>query len=101
MAGCMIPDRREFVALWKYLSGQGGILEDTAERLAESISRTKRVKTSSVRTIICLDVLQECGLLQIEYKGEVIRVQNCASDGIKMDLEKTVLMRHLREMAGQ
>lgn len=101
VAGCMIPDRTEFVELWKHLSGQGGVLEDTAERLAERISRQKGVKTSAVRTVICLDVLQECGLLHIEYRGARIRIQNCASDGMKMDLEKTVLMRRLREMAGQ
>lgn len=100
-AGYIIPQREEFKALWRYLSGSGGVAEDTPESLAQSIAQDGKLRVSVTRTMICLGVLEECGLVHMEHREGRIKIQSLATKGEKMDLEQTTLMRRLRKMAGQ
>jgi single-stranded-DNA-specific exonuclease len=101
VAGYMIPKREEFKALWRYLSGSGGVAEDSPESLAQYVAQDGGLPVSVTRTMICLDVLKECGLVHMERREGRVRIQSRATKGEKMDLEQTALMRRLRKMAGQ
>ncbi len=100
-AGDIIPQREEFASLWRYLVSCGGVAEDTAERIAQQTARLSQLPPSVTRTKICLDVLEECGLVQLEHRNGRVRIRSRARGGEKMDLEQTNLMRRLRKMAGQ
>lgn len=100
-AGDIIPQREEFASLWRYLVSCGGIAEETAESIAQHAARHSERPPSVTRTKICLDVLEECGLVQLEHRNGRMRIRSRARAGIKMDLEQTSLMRRLRKMAGQ
>jgi single-stranded-DNA-specific exonuclease len=101
LAGYIIPERDEFTALWRHLSSRGGKLEGTPETVAQVVAKEGNLRYSATRTMICLEVLEECGLVQMEQREGRIRVSSRAKKGVKMDLEQTKLMRRLRKMAGQ
>lgn len=100
-AGEIIPVREEFASLWRYLLSCGGVAEETAESIAQNVAKLSRLTPSVTRTKICLDVFEECGLVQLEQRNGRVRVRSRARAGDKMDLEQTNLMRRLRKMAGQ
>lgn len=97
----IIPQREEFTSLWRYLSSCGGVAEESTESIAQHAARLSKTPPSVTRTRICLDVLEECGLVHLEQRGTRLRVRSRAKTGVKMDLEQTNLMRRLRKMAGQ
>lgn len=99
--GEIIPEREEFTSLWRYLTSCGGVAEESAESIAQNAARMSKLSPSVTRTRICLDVLEECGLVHLEQRGGRLRVRSRARTGVKMDLEQTNLMRRLRKMAGQ
>ncbi|MEG2000411.1 MAG: single-stranded-DNA-specific exonuclease RecJ [Evtepia sp.] len=99
-ATTMIPGQDEFAAVWHYLRSHDGHAEDTATRFARSVAQKAGLRESTMRTMICLDVLEECGILDVERKENRIRVQSLKIMN-KMDPEKTKLMQKLRRMAKQ
>lgn len=100
-ADALLPAREDFAALWRYLKSRGGVADETAESLAQNTERLSRRQTSETRARICLDVFEECGLIQLEQRGASLRVHSRAKLGEKLDLEKTPLMRRLRKMAAE
>lgn len=100
-AGHILPRREEFVAVWRYLASCGGVAEDTPARIAKGVARREGLQESATKVLICLDVLAECGLVQMERSENRVRVRSRPRSGEKMDLEKTKLMRRLRKMAGE
>ena len=100
-AGHILPRREEFVAVWRYLRQQGDETETTPAAIAQAMAREQGLRESATRTQICLDVLEECGLVSLEQRDNRLRIRSRSRVGEKMDLEKTALMRALREMAGQ
>jgi len=101
VAGYMIPEREEFKALWRYLTKCGGTTEESPESLARNAAQEGARRSSVTRTMICLEVLEECGLIHSEQQNGKLRIHSRARAGVKMDLEQTSLMRRLRKMAGQ
>ena len=99
-AAALIPSRTEFVAVWRYLSGHArlGRVEDTARRLARSVARTYGIKETVMRTMVCLEVLDEHGLIQVEQSTDHLRISVQEVSG-KVDLEASKLLRHLRRLA--
>ena len=75
-AAALIPSRAEFTAVWRYLSGHArlGRVEDTARRLARGVSRTYGIKETVMRTMVCLEVLDEHGLIQVEQTLSLIHI---------------------------
>ena len=64
----LIPPRKEFAAVWRYLSANSihGSLMDEFTVLSRKIARSAGMPVSFVRTRICLDVLAERGLIRME-----------------------------------
>lgn len=99
-AAALIPSRAEFAAVWRYLSGHArlGRVEDTARRLARGISRTYGIKETVMRTMVCLEVLDEHGLIRVEQSTDHLRIDLCQVEG-KVDLEDSTLMKRLRSLS--
>ena len=99
-AAALIPSRAEFAAVWRYLSGHArlGRVEDTARRLARGISRTYGIKETVMRTMVCLEVLDEHGLIRVEQSTDHLRIDLCQVEG-KVDLEDSTLMKRLRRLS--
>ena len=97
----MLPKREEFAALWRQLSGNGGKLQTTAAALARAVAQKVGGSASMARIMVCLDVLRECSLVEVQDEGEVLHIFSRSTGGEKMDLEQTALLRRLRELAGQ
>jgi len=92
-----IPDRQEFVALWKYLSANAkdGLLEDCPECLARKASRNSGLPCSVLRTKVCLDVFEELGLLKVVHHTRSIEIR-LRQGGRKVDLESSRILAGLR-----
>ncbi len=99
-AAALIPSREEFAAVWRYLNGHArlGRVEDTARRLARNVSRCYGIRETVMRTLVCLEVLDERGLIQVERSTDHLCIDLHPVEG-KVDLEDSVLMRRLRHLA--
>ena len=62
----MLPDRDAFARLWRYVSSRCGQVTDTPVRLAKRVARKGDEEGSVLRTLICLDALEELDLLRVE-----------------------------------
>lgn len=98
----MIPSRAEFTAVWRYLNGQArlGRVEDTARRLARNIARTYGMRETIARTMVCLTVFHEHGLIRMEQSTDHLCIDLSRPEG-KVDLEAATIMRRLRKLAGE
>ena len=96
----LLPSRDDFVGLWRYLKGRssGQLLEETACRLVKNFSRFSGRKESYVRTMVCLEVFEERGLIALEQKTDHLRIYLCQPQE-KVDLEASAILRQLRQMA--
>ena len=96
-ARALTPSREEFAAVWRYLRARAGEapLEDTALHLSRCVARTYGLRESFMRTMVCLEVLSEQGLIQVEKRSDHLRIRTTPPAG-KVDLESSSLMRRLR-----
>ena len=99
-AAALLPSREEFVHLWRYLANQTGGVEDTVTRLAKNVARSVGRRETYMRTMVCLAVMNERGLIDVEYRSDHVRVAVRSVDG-KVDLEESYIMRKLRRMTGR
>ncbi|MCI8475318.1 MAG: single-stranded-DNA-specific exonuclease RecJ [Oscillospiraceae bacterium] len=99
-ARALLPARRDFANLWRYLSSrrEEGALEDTAQRLARNVARSCGAREEYMRTQLCLEVFHDRGLLCLEQTADHLRIQLLPDKG-KVNLEEAPVMRKLREMA--
>lgn len=92
-----LPQRGEFVAVWKYLASHSsdGVLDEDCCLLSRNIARFSGLPCSLLRTRICLDVFSEQGLLHMkETRGRVhIRL---TSEGKKADLNQSSILSAIR-----
>ena len=97
----LLPSREEFVALWRYLQGHASPspLEETAHRLARNIARAAGTRETLMRTLVCLEVFDERGLIRLEHTTDHLHIALCPVEG-KVNLEGSWLLRRLREMGG-
>ncbi|MCI8525694.1 MAG: single-stranded-DNA-specific exonuclease RecJ [Oscillospiraceae bacterium] len=101
-AAMLLPQRPEFVAVWRYLAShsQCGELEDECGCMSRKISRYAGIPASFVRTQICLDVFAEQGLISLRQTGRTIHI-TLTSGGRKADLDASrILMRLKQQKAG-
>ena len=98
-AAALLPSREEFVALWRYLKGhaQPGPLEETAPRLARSIARSAGRRETVMRTLVCLEVFDERGLIRLERTTDHLHIALRPVEG-KVDLEDSSILRRLRRI---
>ena len=100
-AAALLPTREEFVVLWRYLKGHAGQspLEETAPRLARNIARSAGRRETVMRTLVCLEVFDERGLIRLEHTTDHLHIALRAVEG-KVDLDDSWIMRRLRGMSG-
>ena len=99
-AAALLPTRQEFVHLWKYLSGQPGEVEVTVPHLAKSVARCAGTRETYMRTMVCLEVMGERGLLNVQYCSDHVRVSTRQVEG-KVDLEESHIIKKLKTMTGR
>ena len=66
----------EFVGLWRYLKERNGPagVEETSRRLTRNLSRSFGRHAPLPRTMICLEVFDERGLIHLERSGEHLSI---------------------------
>ena len=98
-AAALLPTREEFVILWRYLKGhvRSGPLEETAPRLARSIARFCGRRETVMRTMVCLEVFDERGLIHLRRGTDHLQIDLNTVEG-KVDLEASHIMRRLRKL---
>ncbi len=101
-ARTLLPTRREFVALWRYLqresAGRPGV-EDTAARIARGTARATGQRETLAHTLLCLDVFAERGLICLSQNRDNLFISfNQVEE--KVDLDDSAILRRLRAIAG-
>ena len=96
----LLPSRGDFVDLWRWLERQSTgctVVEDTPARIARLVSRTSRQREIPARTMLCLEVLEERGLITLTRRTGRVQITLCRLEH-KVDLEASAIIRRLREM---
>lgn len=97
-AQALLPSRGEFVCLWRYLERQcpGELpLEDTVARIARSAARAGGQQELPHRTLVCLEVMEERGLISLDRRSDRVRITLHRLEH-KVDLEASAILRRLR-----
>ena len=95
----LLPSRTEFVALWRWLEHQsvaGTVVEDTLPRIARGVSRRGGHREVPARTMLCLEVLEERGLIDLNRRTDRIQIIIHHREQ-KVDLDASAILRRLRE----
>ena len=95
-----IPSREEFESVWRYLKYHAAAepLEDNPVHLVKNIAKTFHTREAYARTMVCIQVFDERGLIRVEHQNTGrLRIGLCQIDG-KVDLEQSELMRRLRRL---
>ena len=97
----MLPDREAFARLWRYVSSRCGQVTDTPVRLAKRVARKGDEEGSVLRTLICLDALEELDLLRVEKtEGEGLHIMLNQTKGRgKASLGQAPVMKKLGAIA--
>ena len=99
-AQAITPTREEFESVWRYLERHAAPapLEDNPSHLAKNIARAFHTREAYARTMVCIHVFDERGLIQVEQKtAGRLRIGLRRVDG-KVDLEQSELLRRLRRL---
>jgi single-stranded-DNA-specific exonuclease len=99
-AALLLPQREDFIAVWRYLQRQSTpeMVEDTAPRLARKIARTFGIRETYTRTRVCLDVMHERGLISLCAETDHLQIRVQPTQG-KVDLEASYIMQQLHRLA--
>ena len=98
-ARLLLPSREDFVGLWRWLERQsaaGTVVEDTPVRIARAVSRSSRRQEIPARTMLCLEVLEERGLIDLNRRTDRIQIRLCRVER-KVDLEASEILKKLRD----
>ena len=95
----LVPERQDFVAVWRYLSAHAAadFFRESPARLARNIARSSGQREIYCRTMICLEVLQERGLIRFTLEPNLVQIRLQRLGG-KVDLEASQIMLDLRRM---
>lgn len=99
----LLPDRRDFIAVWRYLSAScvHNSLSDEMGCLSRKIARFSGRPCSPARLRVCLDVFSEQKLLRFEPLPRAIHITLCPN-AKKADLEQSpILIRLKHQKAGE
>ncbi|MGM9607923.1 MAG: single-stranded-DNA-specific exonuclease RecJ [Oscillospiraceae bacterium] len=99
-AQAITPTREEFETVWRYLKryASPAPLEDHPTHLAKNIAKTFHTREAYARTMVCIRVFDERGLIQVEHQtAGRLRIGLCRVDS-KVDLEESELLRRLRRL---
>ncbi|USF27496.1 hypothetical protein N510_002443 [Firmicutes bacterium ASF500] len=96
----LLPSRRDFVGLYRWLERQStasAVVEDTPARIARAVSRATRRQEVPVRTLLCLEVMEERGLIDLNRRTDRIQITLRQVEH-KVDLEASGIIRRLRRI---
>ena len=93
----LIPERPDFVAVWRYLTNTaaGGDFQESPARLSQKIARWSGRRADVGRTMICLEVFRERGLIELRGNSERLSITIHKTDR-KVDLEASEILLRLR-----
>lgn len=100
-AAALMPPRTDFVALWRYLKAHAteGVLQEQPDCLSRKLARCSGQPVSYMRTRVCLDVFQECGLLGLSRRQNQYEIRIKETEG-RVDLNAsrilTALQRYIK-----
>ena len=90
------------MGLWRWLERQsaaGNLVEDTLHRITRGAARAGGQREVPTRTLLCLEVLEERGLITVTHRADRIRIEVRRWEQ-KVDLEASVILRRLRDAIG-
>ena len=93
----MLPERHDFAQIWRFLerSCAAGPMESSVEHLVRQMTRGQNSRCSYGKALVCLQVMDDRGLIHVELSDHTARVELRPTQG-KVDLEQARLMRLLR-----
>ena len=96
-ASVMLPQRRDFAQLWRYLEQlcASGPAQATMDQLVRQAVRSFSGRSSYGKTLVCLHVMDERGLIRMAVEDQRATVQLCRP-GHKVDLEQAGMLQQLR-----
>ena len=95
----LIPERRHFVAVWKYLVRCGGAaaVVESPTVLTRHISDASGCPQTCATTMVCLEVFRERGLIDLKVSSRSLQI-SLHRNHRKVDLEESGIMRRLRQL---
>ncbi len=95
----LLPKRQDFIATWRYLArcAQHGPITEPPLLLSDKITRAFGFPSGCSRTMVCLDVMQERGLIDLYSESEQLRITIRQVEQ-KVDLNDSEILRQLRRM---
>jgi single-stranded-DNA-specific exonuclease len=101
-AARLLPVRSEFVAIWRYLiaNSQDNRIQEEFTCMARKIVRATGMPLTMGRTRICLDVFAEQGLIRLHHYAKYDEIE-ITTDGRKVDLDSSPIIRSLRRRRGE
>lgn len=98
----LIPERPDFVAVWRYLTStmDGGTCQESPARLSQKIARSSGRRTDVSRTMICLEVFRERGLIELRGNPDRLTITIRKTDR-KVDLDASEVLRRLKKQREQ
>ena len=96
-AGLLLPERRDFARAWRFLERgcAAGPLVSPVEQLLRQLTRGQNGRGSYGKALVCLQVMDDRGLIRVELTGREATVELRSVQG-KVDLEEARLMQLLR-----
>ncbi len=98
----LLPQRTDFVALWRWLERQAArtpVIQESPERIARGVARISGQPEMPARTYICLRVMEERGLIDLDG-GEQLSITLRPAEH-KVDLEGSAILIRLRRFTQQ
>ncbi len=99
-AESMIPSREEFEAVWRYLKrfASEETLESDPVHLCKHIAKTYHTRETYVRTMVCIRIFAERGLIHVEPQSTGRLRINLRPIIGKVDLEQSDILQRLRRL---
>lgn len=93
----LTPERPDFVAVWRYLtrSANQGELRESPVRLSQKIAHACGRQADLGRTMVCLEVFHERGLIELNRSADTLTITIRKTDQ-KVDLEASEILIRLR-----
>ena len=100
-AARLLPNRSQFVAVWRYLiaNSKGDRLQEDFLCMSRKIIRGSAETLTLGKTRICLDVFAEQGLIDLDPNPRCCRIR-ITTDGSKVDLDQSAIVKALRAAKG-
>ena len=88
------------MGLYRWLERQSTgctVVEDTPARIARAVARTNRQREMPARTMLCLEVMAERGLIDLARRTGRVQITLRRVEQ-KVDLEASEIIRRLRKI---